>query len=220
MTEERYTRIQVPGLPGVFFRDTELRLGGRLVSIYSASAVDVLGARGPGGIPYWPVAWPAGLALARLLAEQDLSGRRLLEIGCGVGVSGLGAAAAGAEVLVTDNEPAAMRLCAMNARRNGLSLRAAAADWRAWPVRGRFDVIIGSDVTYEPTAFEALLRVLDSSLEPGGEVLLTEPGRGMTAAFLRRAAGAGWAVVSSALPREGPQDVMLHRLRRESGPDG
>jgi hypothetical protein len=53
---EGYTRMQVPGLPGVFFRDLPLTLGPRTLSIYGASAVDVLTFRGRGPIPYWPVA--------------------------------------------------------------------------------------------------------------------------------------------------------------------
>lgn len=206
------TRLHVPGLPGVFFRDRELQLGDRTLAIYSASAVDVLGARAPGGIPYWSVAWPAGLALARHLAAQELAGLRVLEVGAGVGVSGLGAAVAGARVLVTDNEPPALRLCAMNARRNRLPMRFAAADWRAWPLRGRFHRVIGSDVTYEPAAFDALLEVLQASLLPDGSVLLTEPGRMTTGAFRERAVAAGWGWDTQALPREGPQDVFLHRL--------
>ena len=211
---ERYTHLPVPGLPGVFFRDLELCLGAHTLAVYSASAVDVLTAKGTAGIPYWPVAWPAGLALARYLAARDLAGQHVLEVGCGVGVSGLGAAAAGARVLVTDNEPAALRLSAMNARRNRMSLRAAAADWRVWPVRARFDLVVGSDVTYEPAAFDALLCVLAQSLFPDGEVLLTEPGRSTTEAFLARAVSAGWRCESSTLPREGPQEVRLHRLTR------
>jgi predicted nicotinamide N-methyase len=205
--------MQVPGLPGVFFRDLPLTLGDRSFSIYGASAVDVLATRHQ-PIPYWPVAWPAGLGLARYLAGVDLAGARVLEVGSGVGISGLGAAIAGASVLVTDNEPPALRLALMNARRNRVPLRAAAADWRAWPLRGRFDRVIGSDVTYEPLAFDALLEVLDRSLIPGGEVLLSDPGRLATTAFQQKAIAGGWSWETTTLPHEGLQPVFLYRLRR------
>jgi predicted nicotinamide N-methyase len=206
--------MQVPGLPGVFFRDLDLQLTGRELRVYAASAVDVLSARG-NELPYWPVAWPAGLALARYLAAQNLNGLSVLEVGCGVGISGLGAALAGANVLVTDNVPQALRLAAMNARRNRIPVRAAAADWRAWPLRSRFHRIVGSDVTYEPAAFDALLAVLGQSLLPGGEVLLTDPGRIMTSAFQKSAVEAGWTWEMETLPREGPQAVFLYHLRRQ-----
>lgn len=207
--------MQVPGLPGVRFRDLKLKLGDRTLSVYSASSVDVLSSGTPGAIPYWPVAWPAGLGLARYLAGQDLRGVPVLEVGCGVGISALGAAVAGAEVLATDNEPAALRLVRMNARRNDLPLRAAAADWRNWPLTARFPLVVGSDVTYEPAAFPALLEILSLSVAPGGEVLLTDPGRLTTAAFQQMVQAAGWSWKMETLPREGLQAVFLYRLRRQ-----
>jgi predicted nicotinamide N-methyase len=214
MDDERYTNLQVPGLPGVFFREMELCLRDRPLSVLSASAVDVLSARVPGGIPYWPVAWPAGIGLARYLSEQDLAGTRVLEVGSGVGISSLVAALAGAEVLLTDNEPPALRVALMNTRRNGLSVRAAAADWREWPLRGRFHRVIGSDVTYEPAAFDALLSVLEEALAPGGEVLLSDPGRLSSSAFQKRAVERRWSWHVTPLPHEGPQAVFLYRLQR------
>ncbi len=207
--------MQVPGLPGVRFRDLKLKLGDRHLSVYSASSVDVLSSNTSGATPYWPVAWPAGLGLARYLAAQDLRGIPVLEVGCGVGISALGAAVAGAEVIATDNEPAALRLVRMNAHRNGLTLRAAAADWRAWPLAARFPLVVGSDVTYEPAAFPALLEILSLSLAPDGEVLLTDPGRLMTTTFQQMAQAAGWSWKTEPLPREGLQAVFLYRLRRE-----
>ncbi|MGV3724650.1 MAG: class I SAM-dependent methyltransferase, partial [Actinomycetota bacterium] len=181
---------------------------------YGASAVDVLSARVVGEIPYWPVAWPAGLGLARYLSSLNLAKQRVIELGSGVGISGLGAALAGAEVLVTDNQPPALRLAMMNARRNRLPLRAAAADWRAWPVAAQFDLVIGSDVTYEPAAFDSLLLVLDRTLRPGGAVLFTDPGRLMTTAFQQKAIAGGWSWEMTTLPHEGPQPVFLYRLDR------
>jgi predicted nicotinamide N-methyase len=212
--EDAYTRLPVPGLPGVYFRDMAFPLPQGRLRVLSASSVDVLSVAEPGSIPYWAIAWPAGLGLARFLAAQPLAGKRVLEIGCGVAVSGLGAALAGADVLVTDNEPPALRLALMNARRNHLSLRAAAADWRAWPLRERFDVVVGSDVTYEPAACEALLAVLEASLRPEGEALLTDPGRLTTCAFQQHAQAAGWSWKTEPLGREGNQAVFLHRVRR------
>jgi len=180
--------------------------------------VDVLSAASQGPIPYWTVAWPAGLGLARVLAREDLRGMRILEVGAGVGVSGLGAAVGGAEVLVTDNVPAALRVAVMNARRNALHVRAAAADWRHWPFRpdARFDRIIGSDVTYEPAAFDALLTVMQESLKPGGDIWLTDPGRIMTSAFQQRALAEGWCWSTATLPHEGRQAVFLYTFRRRN----
>ena len=51
------------------------------------------------------VVWPASVALARLLAHVPslTQGKRVLELGCGLGAAGLSAATAGASsVLLTD----------------------------------------------------------------------------------------------------------------------
>lgn len=206
--------MQVPGLPGLQFRDQRLDLDGKVLELFSVSAVDLLSSRTDGELPYWCVAWPAGLALARYLRGRYLAGQQVLEVGSGIGVAGLGAALAGGDVLLTDNVPAALRLAGMNARRNRLPVRLAAADWRAWPLQHRFDLVIGSDVTYEPRAFEALLNVLDETTRPGTEVLLTDPGRLLTEGFKKLAIEAGWHWGTEDLPHEGRQPVFLHRLRR------
>jgi len=185
-----------------------------MLSVYSASGVDVLSARGepdpptgrlPGRQDWgWRATWPGWTSAASASWRSAAAS----------GVSGLGAAVAGADVVVTDNEAPALRVAMMNARRNGLLVRAAAADWRAWPLSRRFHRVIGSDVTYLPSAFDALLTALDASLLPGGQVLLTDPGRGMTAAFRARAEDAGWTWETVNLPPEGPREVFLYRLTR------
>src|SRR3954451_23733158 len=47
------------------------------------------------GAPYWALRLPAGWALADRLAERDLEGRRVLELGCGLGLPSLVAARRG-----------------------------------------------------------------------------------------------------------------------------
>jgi predicted nicotinamide N-methyase len=46
-------------------------------------------------LPYWAELWPSCLALAREVAALDLSGRRVLEVGCGLGLPAIAAALAG-----------------------------------------------------------------------------------------------------------------------------
>ena len=207
-------RLPVPGLPGVYFRELDLDLGHRTLRILGAAPTDVLTARADGELPYWAVAWPAGLALARHLAALPLAGVDALELGSGAAIAGLGAAAAGAKVLATDNQPAALRLAALNARRNDLPLRVAGADWRAWTVSRTFPLVIGSEVTYEPAAYPALLATLAETVAPGGEALLSDPGRLSTEQFLQEASSAGWRWERSELPAEGRQAVWLYRLTR------
>ena len=45
-------------------------------------------------LPYWAELWPSALALARAVARRPLTGRRTLELGCGLGLPPAAAAAA------------------------------------------------------------------------------------------------------------------------------
>jgi predicted nicotinamide N-methyase len=112
----------------------------------------------------------------------------VVELGCGLGVPSLVAAARGAEVTALDWAASAIELLRENATRNGLALDARHGDWRAFA--GSFELVLGSDLLYEERNAEALLGLLPA-LAP--EVLLAEPGRPHAAEFLARAE-ADWRV--------------------------
>ena len=71
-------------------------------------------------LPYWAHLWPPAVGLAeRLLSEAPLEGRAV-ELGCGIGLAGLAAVAAGLDVTQTDREPAALDLARRSADATGL----------------------------------------------------------------------------------------------------
>ena len=124
----------------------------------------------------------------------------MVEVGCGLGIPALVAAARGAEVTAIDWAAEAIALLHTNAAANGLAVDGRVADWRAFD--GSFDLALAADVLYEERNVEPLLELLPR-LAP--EVLLAEPGRPAAAEFLRRAP-AEWDV-------EGSADGV-YRLRR------
>jgi predicted nicotinamide N-methyase len=132
-------------------------------------------------LPYWAELWPAGLALARALPGR-LDGLEVVELGCGLGLPSLVAAARGARVTATDWAKDAIALLEQNAARNGLAIRVELADWRAF--KGTFDLALAADVLYERRNVEPLLDLLPA-LAP--LALLAEPGRPAAAEFLDRA---------------------------------
>ena len=132
-------------------------------------------------LPYWAELWPAATALAAALPE--VAGRRVVELGCGLGVPALVASARGAEVTATDWAEEAIELLRENAARNRLRVRAEVRDWRA-PWAETFDLVLAADVLYERRNVEPLLARL-RELAPAGYVGLA--GRPYEAEFLRAA---------------------------------
>ena len=64
-----------------------------------------------------PILFRSGAWFAKWVAQQDIKGKTLLDLGCGTGVVGVLAKAAGAQVVASDIDP---RACD-NARQNGLN---------------------------------------------------------------------------------------------------
>ncbi|HEX5102795.1 MAG TPA: methyltransferase [Pirellulaceae bacterium] len=144
--------------------------------------------------PYWAKLWPAAQHLAEaLIARPFPPGTRVLELGCGSGLAGLAALAAGLDVTFSDYVPWAVQLALENAARNGyLSARGLAFDWRN-PAEQAWPVIIAADVTYDRTNIDPLLETLHRMLAPGGIAWLGDAGRGPVADFVRDASAHGWS---------------------------
>jgi predicted nicotinamide N-methyase len=136
--------------------------------------------------PYWAVLWRSGVALARALDRADLTGKRVVELGCGLGVASLAAARAGAVVLATDIEAEPLELLGRNAADNGLDVETAVVDWSepaSLLERAPFDLAIAADVVYEDDAVRSLAELLPR-LAP--RAWIADPGRPGMAALLER----------------------------------
>lgn len=165
-------------------------------------------------LPYWAELWPSGIALARAVAERDLAGTRVLELGCGLGLSSIAAALAGATVLATDWSTDAVAFTRANADRNAARVETAVCSWtEPGPLltRAPWDLVLAADVLYERRGVDQLLELLPSLVDGTGEVWLADPGRPTAAAFLE-AVRVGWRRHAAPDP-ETPQ-VTLHRLHR------
>lgn len=173
-------------------------------------------------LPYWADLWPSSIALARHVADMELSGKRVVEVGCGVGLPAMAALTGGAEATATDHYAAALDFAAHNARENtGRSLSTAMLDWRepsTWEKVGRFDVLLGADVFYERRNTVPLADVVEALLEQDGEALFADPGRHEAGEFLREMERRGFVPDARRRTVEGEPEVQstIHRLRREN----
>jgi predicted nicotinamide N-methyase len=165
-------------------------------------------------LPFWTQLWPSGTALAQAIAARPLAGRRVLELGCGLGLVGVTAARAGATVTVVDRSPEAIAFATLNAERNGVTLQAAVRAFdqpRRLLAEAPWDLVLAADVLYEQRNVPVLLWLLPRLVAQDGEVWLADPGRPMLSRFLAGAEATGWRRAQVAA---GPDTVTINRLRR------
>ncbi len=162
------------------------------------AVIDQLVARLPAGkdgqtavpevCPHFGVLWPAALALAEHLAARGaLAGLAVVELGCGLGLPSMLARRLGARrVVATDRHPLVPLFLARNAAANGIEgLEYRALDWRLPAADlGEFDLVIGSDLLYEPWQPGFLASLLGRLVAPGGEAVIADPGRRYVDAFV------------------------------------
>ncbi len=144
-------------------------------------------------LPYWARLWPAALLLAAEVAGWPPSGvERVLELGCGLGLVGLVAAARGRPALLTDCDHLAIQFTKINIKINRicraegrvLAYDAALAD-------AAFDRVLAADVLYERRHLTPVAACVARHLAPAGVGLVCDPGRGTADGFPDAAAKAG-----------------------------
>src|SRR6266705_2711005 len=156
--------------------------------------------------PYWAHLWSGAVVLATAVPR---GARRVLELGCGLGLPGLTAARRGARVTFVDRVPAALAFVRASARANGLAaVDLVAADATAPALAARFDLVLAAELVYDRAAF----RALAGYLAPDGRALLADAGRIDTRAFYAELDGAGlaWRAREEPVREEGlPLTVKL-----------
>jgi predicted nicotinamide N-methyase len=172
-------------------------------------------------MPYWAYLWPGALLLGEAVATFDFpKGTQALEIGCGLGLSGLVAVALGLRVRFTDQDRTPLRFIEASARANGFDSTAystALLDWRN-PPDERYPLILGADVTYEKRLVPLVAGVVAAMLEPGGMALLSDPNRASAEGLGQAFEGKGLA--TEAVPVEGDFESLgrvrgtIHRVWR------
>ncbi len=168
-------------------------------------------------LPYWAEVWPSAIGLARYVTRRlSVDGKRILELGCGLGVVGVAAALQGAHVLCTDYEEDALAFARHNSRRNGcrqVSFRL--VDWRRPALRRRYDTILASDVIYEARNFGPLVALLQRFLARGGYALFADPQRPNAVPFFALLRQRGFTYQKAIEPVEwdGRHQIAIYTIR-------
>lgn len=89
------------------------------------------------------------------------------------------------------------------------------ADFRAFPARARFGLILGGEMLYAAENQGPILAFLDGHLAQAGSALFADPGRSAAEGFPGAAGSAGFHVETrTVFLRQGGRRVDVHRLRR------
>ncbi len=126
-------------------------------------------------IPLWAKIWPASTLLAYSVRQLPCAeNASLLEIGAGMGIPGLFAAARGFQTVISDINEDALLFARINILKNGLAHRAKIQriDFSTAPTEEKFDVLLGSEVLYIPGAAKKLVHFVKHSIKPQGMALL------------------------------------------------
>jgi predicted nicotinamide N-methyase len=147
--------------------------------------------------PYWAETWDAAHGVAGELAERDLKAVRVLDLGCGMGLTGTVAAARGACVVMGDYAPPALPFARLNSWPWRERVQVRRLNWREDRLEQQFDLIVGSDILYDREDLPYLDAFWRAHLAPQGSILLGDPTRAMTREFLHWVAAQGWQMTET-----------------------
>jgi len=166
--------------------------------------------------PSWGKLWETSKALAANIVDGtnalvSVNGKRVAELGCGLGLVGLAAAKSGAaSVIFCDREPVAIHCALSSAAVSGLIVVAvqdladaeagacsgSLLDWADPQALGQgIDLIVAADCLYDPATAALLAGCCAGLVQGKGTVVIAEPEKeraiGCRAAFLNAAKAAG-----------------------------
>jgi predicted nicotinamide N-methyase len=139
--------------------------------------------------PYWAKVWPAAIGLCYFL-ENNLGyvqNKKVLELAAGLGLPSIYAASFAQQVIASDIEPNAIPFIRESALHNKLlNLDVAIIDWNQAKNIEMPDVVLLSDVNYNPSSFIALLATIHRFLNVGCTIILSTPQRLMAKEFVTK----------------------------------
>ncbi len=138
--------------------------------------------------PFWAKLWPSSIALVNVLENNPdwIKDKQVLELGAGVGLPSLKLAGIAKSIQVSDYENEAVALLQKNiAHLNLKNVQALQLDWNHLTISIQPDVLILSDVNYDPSQFDTLIQLITNMLLDGCTVLLSTPQRIMASPFVQ-----------------------------------
>ena len=139
--------------------------------------------------PFWAKLWPSSIALLDVLKAHPhlIQNKHILEIGAGIGLPSLMMAGIAKSVQISDYDKEAVDLLQKNIEHLQIqNAEALQLDWNAIPENIQPDVVLLSDVNYDPTQFETLTKLIEKFIHQGSTVILSTPQRIMASPFVQK----------------------------------
>jgi len=140
--------------------------------------------------PYWSQIWPAAKAMAQFIQEQPsyIENKTVLELAAGLGLPSLVAARVAKVVYCTDYLPDAVVAIKKSILHNQFTnMSCGLLDWNNMPEPfPQADVVLMSDINYNPSDFETIYSILTYFLKQGSTVILSTPQRLLAKPFIEQ----------------------------------
>lgn len=139
--------------------------------------------------PFWGKCWPAADALAGFLASNPfyIKDKTVVELAGGLGLPSLVASSFAKEVCCSDFLPEPLNYVRASAELNHITnLNTNIINWQRLPKDLTADVLLLSDINYNPSDFDALNKMLQHFLDKNTLILLSTPQRIMGKAFIEK----------------------------------
>jgi predicted nicotinamide N-methyase len=139
--------------------------------------------------PFWAKLWPSSIALLDVLKSHPhlIENKHVLEIAAGIGLPSLMMADITKSIQISDYEKEAVALLQKNIEHLQLqNAQALQIDWNNVPENLHPEVILLSDVNYDPTQFDPLINLIVKFIHQGSTVILSTPQRIMASPFVQK----------------------------------
>ncbi len=130
--------------------------------------------------PFWAKVWPSAIVLTEFLKDHPLliSNKKVLELAAGLGLPSIYAAHFAESVLCSDYISEAVGFISENIKLNKLqNMQSTCIDWHKIPSTLKPDVLLLSDINYNPSDFTILIQVLKNFLQQNTTIILSTPQR-------------------------------------------
>ncbi len=146
--------------------------------------------------------WQASRVLAKAVKHIEIEDRRIIELGCGLALPSLVLQHRGADITASDYHPLSEPFLDYNTDLNNLEhIPYVNLPWADKNEHvGKFDLIVGSDILYEPNHSDMLAGLIGRIASRNSKVLISCPGRGYRNQFSRSLKELGFKLNEARVP--------------------